>query len=69
MKEKLPDIQLVSVGIVAYNESSVIEDIFNDLVRQTFPHEKIEVLLIDSASEDDTRAKMEFFAEKNGEEE
>ena len=68
MKEKLPDIQLVSVGIVAYNESSVIEDIFNDLVRQTFPHEKIEVLLIDSASEDDTRAKMEFFAEKNGEE-
>lgn len=68
MKEKLPEIQLVSVGIVAYNESSVLEGILGDLARQTYPHEKIEILLIDSASEDDTKAKMQQFAEKNAQE-
>ena len=64
----LPEIELITVGVVAYNESSVIEGILSDLKNQTFPHDRVEILLIDSASEDDTRAKMILFAEKNGEE-
>lgn len=64
----LHEIKLITVGVVAYNESSVIEGILDDLKGQTFPHERIEILLIDSASEDDTRAKLSLFAEKNGEE-
>ena len=64
----LCEIELITVGVVAYNESSVIEGVLGDLKKQTFPHEKVEILLIDSASEDDTRAKMTLFAEKNGEE-
>ena len=68
MKEKLPEIQLISVGVVAYNEDSILEGILGDLARQTFSHEKIEILLIDSASEDGTKAKMRQFAEKNEQE-
>lgn len=64
----LHEIKLITIGVVAYNESSVIEGILDDLRGQTFPHERIEILLIDSASEDDTRAKMSLFAEKNREE-
>lgn len=65
MKEKLPEIQLVSVGVVAYNEDSVLDGLFSDFVHQTYPHEKIEILLINSASEDGTKAKMQQFAEQN----
>ena len=43
----------VSVGVVAYNESNVINGILEDLAKQDYQHEKIELHLLDSASTDD----------------
>lgn len=59
---KSEPIELVSVAIVAYNEASCIKDVLGDLLLQDYPHEKIEILLIDSASSDGTRACMDAFA-------
>lgn len=53
---------LVSFAIVAYNEEQTLPRLLRDLVAQDYPHEKIEVLLIDSMSEDGTRKIMRDFA-------
>lgn len=51
----------VSFAIVAYNEEATLPRLLNDLKNQDYPHEKIEVLLIDSMSTDGTKAIMEEF--------
>lgn len=58
-------INLVSVGIVAFNEEGYLEHVLADLVAQRFPHDRIEVLLVNSHSTDGTRAIMERFVRDN----
>lgn len=56
---------LVSFAVVAYNEEATLPKLLEDLCRQDYPHEKIEVLLIDSMSTDKTFEIMENFANSN----
>ena len=53
---------IVSVAVVAYNEEKTLPRLLEDLKKQEYPHEKIEVLLIDSLSSDNTWAIMQAFA-------
>ncbi len=53
---------IVSFAIVAYNEEKTLPPLLKGLCAQDYPHEKIEVLLIDSMSTDATRKVMEDFA-------
>jgi len=53
---------LVSFAIVAFNEEAYLPALLNDLKMQDYPHSKIEVLLIDSLSTDNTKRIMETFA-------
>lgn len=55
----------VSVAVVAYNEEKTLPQLLNDLVAQDYPHNKIEILLIDSMSKDHTREIMMAFCEDN----
>ncbi len=48
--------------IVAYNAANCIGDLLDDLLSQTIAPERIEALLVDSASADGTRALMLDFA-------
>ncbi len=57
-------INTVSVCIVAYNESDCLPNLLCDIEKQTYPHNQMEILLIDSGSKDDTFAIMENFANK-----
>lgn len=57
----------VSIAIVALNEESRLPDLLADILAQTYPHEKTEILLVDSMSEDTTRQIMERFARENRE--
>lgn len=57
---------IISVVIVAYNEEQTLPKLLEDIVNQDYPHEKIEVLLIDSMSRDNTLAIMEDFAKTAG---
>lgn len=56
----------VSFAIVAYNEEKTLPRLLSDLAAQDYPHEKIEVLLVDSMSTDGTWALMERFAREHG---
>lgn len=53
----------VSLCVVAYNEEQFLQNLLNDFKNQTYPHELIEVILIDSSSTDNTKQIMKEFAE------
>ncbi len=52
---------LVSLCVIAYNEEKVLNGLFRNIATQSYPHDKIEVILVDSQSTDNTRAMMEDF--------
>lgn len=52
---------LVSICVVAYNEEKMLGNLLDDIKVQDYPHEKIEIVLIDSMSTDNTRNIMENF--------
>lgn len=64
-KDDMTPINLVSVGIIARNEQHSLGDLLADLAVQDFPHERIEILLVDSASTDGTKSLMKEFAQIN----
>lgn len=54
----------VSFCVIAYNEENAIKNLFHDICNQDYPHDKMEVILVDAMSEDHTKRLMEEFAEK-----
>lgn len=52
----------VSFAVVALDAREPLKDLLSDLAAQDYPPERIEALLVDSASTDGTRALMEAFA-------
>ena len=61
MMSQMPACSSVTVGIIAYNEQKYLPDLLNDLLDQTYPKEKTEVVLVDSCSTDQTRRIMNDF--------
>jgi glycosyltransferase involved in cell wall biosynthesis len=55
-------IRLVSLAVVAYNEEETLGGLLRDITSQDYPHERVEVVLVDGASTDYTRMIMERFA-------
>jgi N-acetylglucosaminyl-diphospho-decaprenol L-rhamnosyltransferase len=51
------DIPVISVLIVTYNNALTIDNCLDALAKQTFP--KFEICLLDNASSDDTRARLD----------
>ena len=45
----------VSVCIIAYNEEKTLTSLFSDIKNQDYPHNKMEVILVNSMSSDRTR--------------
>ena len=54
----------VSFMTIAYNESGFLQALLDDLIAQDYPHDDIEVILVDGGSKDGTKGIMERFAEK-----
>lgn len=54
---------LVSFCVIAYNEEKALPSLFQDIISQDYPHEKMEVVLVDAMSTDNTRKLMEGFAQ------
>lgn len=52
---------LVSLCMIAYNESDVLNGLFRDISLQDYPHDRIEVVFVDSMSTDNTKVLMENF--------
>lgn len=45
----------VSLCIIAYNEDKVIKNLLLQVLSQTYPHDKTEIVLVDSNSQDNTK--------------
>ena len=56
---------IVSFCIVAYNEQDYLPSLFEDICSQTYPHNLIEIVLVNSTSTDNTRYLMEQFKNEN----
>lgn len=57
----------VSFCVIACNEENTLESLFSDIRNQDYPHELMEIILVDGNSEDNTKGIMKKFArEKNG---
>lgn len=54
-------VETVSLCVVALNEEKFLPNVLRDLYKQTYPHEKTEIVLIDSGSSDATKRIMEDF--------
>ena len=48
----------VSLCTIAYNEESVLNGLFRDFAQQSYPHDKIEIIMVDNASTDGTKDMM-----------
>ena len=57
--------QVLSIGIIAYNEEVFLPNLLEDMKAQKYPHDLIEILLIDSCSTDGTKAIMKRFQQEN----
>lgn len=57
--------QKLSIGIIAYNEEEFLPNLLNDMKAQKYPHELIEILLIDSCSTDASKKIMQKFKDEN----
>lgn len=58
-------IMTVSFCVIAYNEEKVLSSLFNDICQQDYPHGKMEIIFVDSASTDKTKQLMEEFKKKS----
>ena len=58
---------IVSLAVVAYNEENTLTSLLNDICRQDYPLDKIDLLLIDSCSKDNTANIMLEFMNKASE--
>lgn len=55
----------VTVCVIAYNEEKTLPRLLEDIKKQDYPAGQMEILLIDSRSEDTTMQVMQKFAEEN----
>ena len=57
----------VSFIIVAYNEENTLEQVFNNINNQDYPHNLIEIILVDGMSTDNTKKIMMNFKQQENE--
>lgn len=56
---------IITVGVIAYNEKKSLGSLLKDICAQTYDHKKIEVILVDGNSTDNTKKIMETFKKNN----
>lgn len=55
---------LVTLCVIAFNEEEYIEYLLDDILKQTYPHDKLEIILIDSMSTDSTKEHLKKFRDE-----
>lgn len=56
---------VVSFCVIAYNEEKALPSLFDNIISQDYPHQNIEVILVDAMSTDNTKKLMIEFAKKD----
>lgn len=55
---------IITVCVIAYNEEKTLDGVLENICEQDYEHKKMEILLVDSNSTDNTKRIMESFAKK-----
>jgi poly-beta-1,6-N-acetyl-D-glucosamine synthase len=68
MEERIPDEELPTVSIIvpAHNEAEVIDRCLNSIKVQDYPHDKLEVIVVDDGSTDETAERVADHINGNG---
>lgn len=59
---------LLTLSVIAYNEHDYLDDILSDIYSQTYPKDRIDLILVDSCSKDDTMDIFKCFCNSHSEE-
>lgn len=62
----MPDLPFVSIIVPCYNEEKTIQHLLNGIFSQTYPLEKMEVVISDGMSTDNTLEAIESFKKEHG---
>ena len=62
----MKDIKKISVCVIAYNEEKHLPLLFRDFINQTFPLNRLEIVLVDGFSTDRTKQLMNDFSKSKG---
>lgn len=65
MNDTSQKVQTVGLLIPAYNEAPYLPDLFLDILKQSYPHQYIEILFADGMSQDCTRELLDAFAKEH----
>jgi len=60
VKRDLQHTPTVTVAILTYNEAKHVEDKLGDIYRQVYPRDRLEIIVVDSASTDGTAEKARW---------
>jgi cellulose synthase/poly-beta-1,6-N-acetylglucosamine synthase-like glycosyltransferase len=63
-KPKVKEFPKISIAVPAYNEAKTIKKTITSLVKADYPKDKIEIIVVNDGSKDDTRAVVEKLARK-----
>ena len=63
--KRLEPVSTVSLCIIAYNEQACMDSLLHEVRAQDYPHELMEIILVDGLSTDGTKEKMLEFQQKN----
>lgn len=61
----LEPVSTVSLCVIAYNEKKYIDSLLKEINAQDYPHDLMEIILVDGLSTDGTKEKMIDFQQKN----
>lgn len=61
----MKDFAFISVVVPIYNEEKYIDKFLHSLIEQDYPADKMEILLIDGMSTDETRERINAFAKRH----
>ncbi|NJN79908.1 MAG: glycosyltransferase, partial [Anaerolineales bacterium] len=61
----MPNIPFVSIIVPCYNEEKTIQHLLNGILAQTYPREKLEVVISDGMSTDSTLKAIESFQQSH----
>ena len=56
------DLPAISIMVPAHNEAMVITETLNSLLKLTYPKDRLEILVVNDGSTDDTAARVEAIA-------
>ena len=64
-KKKLSSFPFVTIAVPAYNEENTIVQTLNSLIALDYPKDKLEILIVNDASKDNTKKLAEKIIKKN----